>query len=369
MPTQLFAQRYTRLIALKVAPSKLKYTPFNRIQVLDNRADTTRFFTYDSARTPVDIKFRRPASQVIKSYFEIAIAPLNKGNHSLLLNIRQLGATNVPIVSHRIGKQKNSFWPDPTGSNLQFAVDAWLQTEEGLYRKIGSANYSPIPTNISTNITADMSGNISWCLNRLLEAVGHIDERRSTHHAQFDYADDTTSVPFGEINKSAIERWQSDPVMQALPSREGFFPSLEDFRDLRMIPYNPKIIYDSKDSVYRSDQSINNRGMSFITDSGNLYVRVDDKIYLKLIRRDGKLSFYVPHSLPDMHDLINIARAEHSYHDGKGNLLIALGGSVAETIADNARINTARKKANAPGGDVNNFRDCFIDLDSGDIIY
>ena len=367
LPGHLWAQRYTRLITLKANRSKLKYTPFSRIEVLDNRADTTRFFTYDSAHAPVDIKFDRPASLVIRDYMEKAIAPLNRGDGSLLLNIRQLGATNVSDVPHRIGKKKKTVWMSATRKWLQFTVDAWLQTGDGLWRKIGSADYSPY----SSYVGFTMSEDITWCLNRLLVAAGHTDDRRGTRHSGFRYAKDTASVSFREIDQPATERWKSYPVMGNPPSEKGYFSSLEDFRDLLIIPDGTKLIYDGKDSVYRSARSISFQRWSLIADSGNLYVRVGDSTYLKLVPRAGKLFFYVPHSLPNMHNLMSIARAEdldHGASHGKGNLLAALGGAVVAGMINDARTNAAVKKAKGPGS-ADDFRDCYIDLDSGDIIY
>ena len=367
LPGQLLAQRRARVITLKTHPPKLKYTPFCRVEVLDNRADTTRFFTGDSAHVPVDIKFDRPASLVIRDYLEMAITPLSKGDRTLLLNIRQLGATNVSNVPHRLGKQKKTAWMFPTRGRLHFMVDAWLRTGEGHYRKIGSADYSPY----TSNVVVSMSDDITRCLNRLLEAAGHTDDRRGTRHSGFRYANDTTSVGFREIDQSATERWQSYPVMGAPPSGKGYFSSLEDFRDLLIIPDNTKLIYESKDSLYKSARNISFQRWSLIADSGNLYIRVGDSIYLKLISRDGKLTFHVPHSLPNMHDLMILARAEdldHGASHGKG-IVGALVGAAVAGIVNDAESNSAVKKAKAGAHNLNDFRDSFIDLDSGDIIY
>jgi hypothetical protein len=134
-------------------------------------------------------------------------------------------------------------------------------------------------------------------------------------------------------------------------------------------------VYDTQDSIYHLSPALSvlpaNQIFVYpwvVADSGNFYLclNVKQNQYVRLIARGNTFYFTVPRSLPDMYSLLDMEWIERASTEGGANH--SPGAAILSGMIHAATASSAIKKAKAAGM-KGNFRTCYIDMDSGDIVF
>ena len=372
----------------------VKYSPFGTVQVLDNRFDRTRLFTYENSNyPPYYITFAETAALSIKGYLENANQRGLHGNDTLLLNVDQLRIPNQRAIYRRTR-------PDGSrvGTNIRdyFLVKAQAYHQaENDYVLICSINlkyYTNKETSTVNPSLARIMGDIFDDILKLSCVSNEAKSRKKVLRRLKGFENDTEPVAFNkqrnpdtlnisEIDMNVIEKWLNYPILrnQNLVS-DGVYLNFDDFRDNTLTKQNFQLDFDVKDSTYsyRSEISMAKRKLPWtIFYEGEFYVYLKDSSYLKLSKERSTFSFTVPQSLPDMYGILSVME---SGSPNGSNAAISIADPTANLAANLVYAAIPRRKSKNSYkeyykerwnfyGDPVNFRKCFIDMDSGDIIY
>lgn len=380
-------------LELKSTPLPIVSTPFREIQVLDNRVDTSRLGNIENGKYPIAYStFRQPAAIMIRDYLSRQIAPLEKGEKSLLLNIEELRVTNKSWILRerpgRPGATKMYF----DRSVVRFYGQAYYRTGEGTYRKIIDIHYDYYP---GEGAKIDIAkADLSPMLNRILEAAGNIGgtsfppsalpgkknrELLRNMNASITYVRDTGDLPLSSIDRNTKQKWQDYPAVAVRSLSNGIYHNFDDFRAARLDPQPVKMLFDSTDSLYVLSPGPWNLYWNkpwAIADGGNLYLNLVKDRYIMLVREKNTFYFHIPRGVPDMYALLSAEQNttygadDDSYPGGGyvGNAAVYGTLFFAGIIADGVRKHSANKKMYREGMQ-HDFRTCYIDMDCGDIIY
>ena len=357
----------------------INYTPFDNIEVIDNRFDTTNILTVENGIYPLHkINIEQPAAYTIKHYILTAIAKLPKGNKTLLMSLKQLRVTNKSYVYRRRGKETCLLF-----GGLMFEADLFYKTGRSKYKKILTIHKKYYSENI-------LQQGIATILNEALEAASNLNGNSlsaiTTHPRKlkylskdtrsFVYTKDTAVVALEQINTNQQQKWadyliNSNPILS-----NGWYQNFDDFRDNKLTPGFIQMKWDDKDSIFvidsktRAAAKLQNGLPWAVCDSGNIYMALGPRAYLKLGRLNNTFYFYVPYTLPDMYAMLSMEKTGDDFVSAPstGNILADLVGIVVTASIDYG-IETAKNKKIRKNGLKSNYRNCYIDMDTGDIIY
>ena len=362
----------------------LKYSPFSEVQILDNRFDTTQLFTIEDGEYPIRrLNIDQPAAYTIKKYITEAILPLSKGNKTLLINITQLRITNKGSIERT---------PNNHGRNPGKGMRNYVIFSAEAYYKTGKKQYSKIVTvHKNYKVYSQPQRTISAIFNELMEAASNIGDTllntitdkpkqlRFLHAdtTSFKYSQDTANIALDQINTNQRTKWADYSIVANTDTSRGIFNNFDDFRANSALQRTVHLLWDAKDSAYTVDpfsyaNLCNNRLPWAIRDSGNLYIALNRRFYVQLKRFNNSFYFYVPQSLPNMYALTSLengaANSGNVAVPTTGNLIAALITTIAAT-AINIGVEAAKTKRILQNGLQSGFRDCYIDMDTGDIVY
>lgn len=364
-------------------PVRLAYTPFDKVEVLDNRIDTAKFYTYQTGSYPViSLGFGKNAADSIEKYMAQVIKSRPSKEGSLLINIKQLRVCNLQYIPRKVGRKEFNF---RMRDNISFTADIFYKLDGNAYKRLLSIDnlyYTPGAEFIGNrmldifNITIEMAA----IAQDSLSVAGDKKIPKSIKRLQKDVAyfkkitvPDTATIE--EINVNTKSSWSNFLIVKDVVPGSGVFLSFDDFRDNKPVAAHFTISHNAKDSLYevaniKFDTSKSRKMIYAICDSGNLYVPITNDRYQKLERFENTYSFSVPHNLPDMYSILSLWR----YSGGKsgsssGNLLIDLAAVAASAIVDGIITDSANRKISKKGLQSLQYRHCFIDMDSGDFIY
>ena len=331
--------------------------PFDRLEVFDNRFDTTGFRICQpgSGVAKVDV-FDNTASEAIKVFIETAISPIPRQHQVLYISIRQLRFGNIETFRNR----------------LFFAADAYYRYNDA-YRKITSVNRIYVDKRVKGT-----GAFVAGVLTDLIEEIG------KDYYEQEGHGFDKFSA--GDMNVPVTDTWASYPIITRTSATDGIYRSFDDLRNNRIIR-SDFILQMAADSTYRisfnePNEFYDKKKNSFhniwaVSYHGVLYLPLMAQYFLPLERRNNRLYFYVPHSLPDMHTIIfHVSPAGLSSSGAYDNLSrysnnssVAVLGAALGLMVDIIR--NSRNTMNEKNKTVNNedMRNCFLDMDTGDIIY
>jgi hypothetical protein len=368
---------------------KIHYIPFKKVIVLDNRFDTSKIYTFETGEYPlIYLRFDRPAKDAIKAYIEKEIGPLQKGDKTLLINIKEL---QIPNNGIRVKEKyaKNMFGGAQYYNSrdyVRLVSDIYIEVEENVYKKLFDLQLidfmRPI-TSVDASGIRRLLNTIIGCAsvpNANLRDPNITMKKRSSWVAdttEFNFSKDTSSYTLNMIDIAASMRWSKMPIMASALLRDGIYESFEDFKSDKIAPDTAiGIIFNDKDSLYSlrpidSARLIKPGAPWGFCLSGNLYKQLKRNVFQKLHRRNNTFEFYIPYSLPDMYTNLSLKenyRLSGGSFSSTGNILFdlaaALGGGVAEGISKKSSANRIDRESVK-----HDFRNCFIDMDSGDIIY
>jgi hypothetical protein len=367
----------------------VSYTPFNSIEVLDNRADTTRLYTIQNGRyPPLSVDLDTLARVALGQYMNGLLRGVKQGDARLLVRLERMGSPNT---YHR------GFFAFGASVYVQKGEDAYqlLLRVRKVYRNAWS---TPLPV-------------IESACRNLLEVAGvayaraeGTPEPTTTKKDMYWLLKDTSGYAIAktaklrtlaEIDRNVRERWGEYPILQPVEVVSGTYPTFKDFRSNRLHPWTVRMQLDPRDSLYVPEDRTERHDWA-VCDGYDFFLRLPNGKYVLLDREETGVYFYVPYPSPDMYALLS--RSEDLYYapmatvhytdgpliipplpthrsgNGGGNvnagtaLLIAgalVGVVVAAVIIDHA----VRKHKALVRGRQGDYRYCSVDMDSGDILY
>jgi hypothetical protein len=357
-PAFLYAQ--DKIIQL-VPPKQPISTRFSRVIIMDHRADTTNIGV---SNTGYPIRFNTIASLYIKRYINRSIHP--GGNSTVLIYLKKL-----------------AFNRDHPWQRLLLSTDVYLQKNDSLWTLIASVDKS-------YKFRKSFAGGISQVLKALIDTIDYgLGSGR---------ANDSPSFSLQQINSSSLAANSNYPILN--PERSpspGYYPNFLKFRADSIIHSDYGLEYQ-KDSAYHLISPSFPDDMAYallnniwvLSDKeGGMYIHLTKDIFLPLIKKDNTFCFYIPHSLPDMRSIQMLEERNKSLNrkpdsndfsfpatSNSNNLLVIPVTIAMILVFDLALHSTATlvthsqiKKINASGRKSEKFRDCFIDMNSGYIVY
>ncbi|HSZ85440.1 MAG TPA: hypothetical protein VK787_05380 [Puia sp.] len=370
----------------------IQRVPFSKVEVFDNRFDTTNFLVNRNVlKAPEMDSFSMPASKEIRNYIEKIIAPFPKDNRMVYINLKQLRFGNLNNLSRFLFFTAEVYAPENKDVVKIFSFEKKYLVRRG-YRATITRALNDFVIKISKNYSNDS-------INR-------------------------KTCTIEDLHRNVQSEWAALPIIQQNSYYEnGIFTTWKDFRDDKLISCNDFYLQAQADSTYRiringesdeyqkSDGQVKN--VWAVSYEGKLYIPILGKYFVPLEKKDNTFYFYIPHSLQDMVEIIphwnffefaamadggsqidlsgvNVggkgsghggAHGGGGHGGGHGNVdgrvLLILFGVVVVVVVTVAVIkaiekNHQRKKeveliSQTYAGE--NFRNCFIDMGTGDIIY
>ncbi len=355
---------------------KLKHIekiPFNEIIVLDNRFDTTNFLIDEThVKNPEMDCFSKPASEEIRTYIQKITAPFPKESNTVYINIKQLRFGNLIKLSR----------------TLFFSADAFIRQKNGFKKILSIKNEDPFRRNYNYTIVIALN-------NLIQELCSHYYH----HHV------DTIDYTLGEINKNIMLEWASYPIIKQNNLAIGTYSTFDNFRNNKIDSSRQFILKTNEDSTYHVSFSDSNKyyknktniakSIFAICYNGNLYISIYQDNFIPLQRQNNSFYFSVPTSLPNMYSIIFRRMFPGDFVDASsfGNVpldfsgaqfnngaAVLIGLGIIATIGITVAIVNEIKKKNQhdPKKTIKpihqkivdqTMRDCFLDMDSGDIVY
>jgi hypothetical protein len=197
--------------------------------------------------------------------------------------------------------------------------------------------------------------------------------------ASFEYLKDIASKPLDSISKSVRKKWSIYPITTMAKRPYGVYPSFDHFRKDSIIKAEFQLNFDSASNLYKmtnlkSDAAGNWSSVYSVSNGDAFFIHLFENFYLRLNNCDNSFCFYVPDKLPDMYSLLSInslkvENANSSSGSSSGNFLADLAGIMLETALNAPSEKAQRLRILKSGKESKDYRSCFIDMDSGDIIY
>lgn len=340
--------------------------PFDKIEILDNRNDTSEIFLYEDGALPV--KFLHLTAETIKEYFYNALKNVSKEKKTILLNLTQLRLSNKTYILRR-GK-KREIYPHKQRDYVIFSAEVYLKTDSNKYRKI-------VVINKEYYTYGSIEKTVPDIINDFIEAAGskfESDKKNRKKYEQFKadscflYSMDTACLTLDDICNNLKKKY---PITEKDVYANGVYLSFDDFKNDFLSENKTQLRFNDKDSVYIA--SIENGSKDFpwaISDNGNLYVLLFKNIYLPLVKIDNTFSFCVPKNLPNMYTLLSIEEFdEHTYSSSpSANIWTNLIDFGLTSIIESS-VKKSKQKQFAEAASMSDFRQCFIDMYSGDFIF
>ena len=367
---------------------KVRYVPFDKVIILDNTIDTSKIGIFENGRYPPEcISFDQPPGLAIKDYIEKIISPIQKGNKTLLINIKELYIPNRGIFTKK--RRKGLFFHHGYSNSrdyVRFRSDIYVQTFNCDYQKIATlrlsyfmrpgASWEPNPIGSLLN---ELIACASLSVDSIANANRFSKRKRSgwaKYPIAYDFAKDTTGYPIDKINIPALQRWGQIPIIKSDWLKDGIFESFEDFQEGRITADTIALIFNEKDSLYRMRPTDSARFIALgapwaIGCSGSLFIQIGKNIFLKLHKQVNTFAFYIPHSLPDMYTILSLSenyRLTAASAANSGNIFFDLASIVVIGTIDGITKASTKNRINRESI-KHNYRNCFINMESGDIIF
>ena len=345
--------------------------PFNKVVVFDNRMDTTKIKIFENGKYPIKVlNFDKPAPLAIKDYIENSIKGLPQKEKTIYINLQELKFSNV-------------------NPKLFFSAEAYLK-KNNRYWKVASVRrgfaYSIFGNGQRYSAYKIAIGN---CINYLINDISR------NYYEQKDGNDSLYTLT--DINNSITNEWISYNVNNQRTDVDGVYETFDKFKNniiepiglsvnregdsLYQINFLGKNTYYSQESgdlnkafaVY-SQETDNLNNVFAVSYHGTLFIAIKGTCLIPLIRKNNTFYFYVPNQLPNMYSIISSKNLRtigdngvQAGENGWAGLAIDGIGLMIKLIVNTSVISKAERIYN--NGVGNDMRNCFIDMDSGDIVY
>lgn len=353
----------------------IHHIPFNTVTVIDNRFDTTKLKVIPEGSYPTpELVFDRPASLAITDYIQRMVSRFAQTNRHLVIDLRQFRFGNIAT---RIGAERsqNSFnKPDPQIDQcLFFSATAYYETSNGRLKRV---LYFKKPTVLQEKgFRGDSyARTVIKALTDFLIELCSIDERQASG--------DTLVSEQDLVDNNVTNDWANYPINKQSPVSNGIYPTFDDFLNNReqVMDFSLRMNIDSNYTLMLPTRIRKPWGVYY---NGAFYLAFNDPhspythraFYLQLEKKNNTFYFYLPHDLPNMYAFLSATQmgttpigSDRVY---SGNALAgALVSGTAAGIQTSKNAATAARRENVTEMGMNSgWRRCFLDMDSGDIIY
>ena len=384
------SQKQTFNINLKPESEKFYFdsVPFNKVRVIDLRFDTVGFYINQQGTYPVNYyRFQSTASEEISDYIIKRTSTSLKGNKNLLIVIHQFRIPNKTDVLTRSKKNPNSSTRKSFGYYTLFSASIYFELGEGHLQEVASINkkyynqLSELP--VEATIQKVLDDVIRTVL--LYENSAQLDIKKLprkdkwilSDSATFRFAKPHSIIYDNQIRESTKEKWEKYPVVAGITNQKGVYKNFDDFREDKIDTTSFSFKYDEEDSVFRVSVPGMSKKERFympwaVIEYGKIFINIIGNVYVKATKQNGTFHFYIPYSLPDMYSLLSKealpSKSGSSSASASQSLLGLLIVLVAEGIID-SQIKSSKGRKIMNEGYNHPFRYCYIDMDSGDIIY
>jgi hypothetical protein len=350
----------------------IRRVPFSSVTVMDNRFDTTKLKVLVDGTLPFhELAFAQPASLVVESYIRRLINGLPQNDRRLYIDLRQFRFGNIAT---RIGTgQANNVFRknDPLIRDcLFFSANAYISTGEHQYKKVFSFK-KPIVLQIKGMRGDIYQRTVIKALSDFVTALCAVDFQA--------YARDGAVYSEESLRTNVIADWAFYPINQQTPSANGIYPTFDDFLNNRLQIVDPSLRM-ADDSAYLLNIPTGVKTPWGVYYDGVFYFGLNSPpashFFLPLVSRNNTFYFYIPNSLPNMYAMLTAGQlTPQSILDNSSsiqtNTYADLTGLVIGAIfqaGENRAIKNKLKKVTlyGTGGDL---RQCFLDMDSGDVVY
>jgi hypothetical protein len=349
--------------------------PFNDVTVIDNRFDTTKLKIMPDGSYPMpELVFDRPASIALSDYIKRAISQFPRTTRHLYIDLLQLRFGNIGT---RIGEgQANNVFHknDPEIKYCLFlSANAYYADTNGGFKKVFSFK-RPIVMQIKGLRGDFYQRTIIKALTDFITALCAVDEKAT--------AKDADSMAGENFGKNVIEYWASYPINKLSVTSNGIYPTFDDFLNNR-IRSADFTLRQNEDSTWILDlpAGINNpwgvhyNGIFYYALNGpRLPYSKHNRILLPMTPQHNTFFFYLPHTLPDMYAILSAATvggqgtfSSSPNPGGVGGLIIGAVGAGVQ--AQKNHLANVRKENVLIQGLRGDLRHCFLDMDSGDVVY
>jgi hypothetical protein len=355
----------------------IRRVPFNTVTVIDNRFDTTKLLVLADGTLPFhELAFVQPASLAIASYIQRVVDPLLKTDRRLYIDLKQFRFGNI-ATRIGAGQANNVFHKNdpPIKYCLFFSASAYFSTGDHQYKKVFSFKKATV-LQIKGFRGDFYQRTVIKALSDFVTALCITDIRA--------YSWDSAVYDEGRIRTNVIADWASYPINQQTPSANCIYPTFDDFLNSRprVVDLSLRMAADSTYSLniptgVKSPWGAYYEGVFYFgLDAPHTASTQHDRFFLPLVSRNSTFYFYLPHSLPNMYAMLSIgSMATQDILDNSGSVqtntyadLGALAIGAIFGVRENRVIKDKREKI-ALGGRGGDLRQCFLDMDSGDVVY
>jgi hypothetical protein len=334
--------------------------PFDKVVVFDNRYDTTKIKIIEDGLYPIKtISFNKPLLTAIKDYIEAVISNYSKKNNTIYINVKQLRFTNI-------------------NSELFFWADAYSEIDE---------HYKLITT-VKKSYPVHYTGYLDNAYRRtIIKAIDDLIYKINADYKTEGGKEYDTNTFFQLINRNVKDEWETYPIIIQQTSTNGVYETFDDFKNnkIKSIHFSLKSSSDSTYCIgsielnnnYHKTKNNLYKHIFAVCYEGNIYFSVFGNFFLKLRKTENIFCFYVPYSHPNMYAQISIKK----YSQNKLlNILTATndpGAGIVGGIVEANRKTKYFKEVGTKNQEIyrqalqnnSDFRTCFLDMDTGDIIY
>ncbi len=351
---------------------KIHKFPFSAIEVIDSRIDTESIYlSYIDGDTPVSNNFHGEFSNLLSNYFKEAVGALPADSPELVIKVNQLRIPNFRcIVKEMKNKRLTRF---PIRDYILFSADAFYKRKGNSYRHFLTfqKRYYYYTTFINSNFKK-----IFHDLIKTISKSGRTKDKFFWYNGKPFHLIDSNLYMEVDLKKDPQDRWKEFPIFANANRASGWCQTFKDFRDNRLSLATFLLRFDAVDSVYHlsPDSLADFKNAEYpwaISFNGNLYIKIFRLTYLKLIENQSVFFFYIPYSLPGMYKFAafeewNWFKSITTYSPVPGYIF----DEKMDVGVDEIRkvFHAAEKKLS--GQEISGrYRKCYIDMDSGDIVF
>jgi hypothetical protein len=341
--------------------------PFSKVIVIDNRFDTTKLKIMADGVLPFhELVFARHASAIIADYIQQSIDHLPRAEQSLYIDLRQLRYGNIK-------------------GYLFLSANAYLSVDGRQFKRVLTFRKTfGVPVAGSTDINTYRRAMIT-ALKELINSICTAADKASPI--------DTNTYQTESLRTNVIEDWAHYPINTQQPSSNGIYLTFDDFLQNKMqkVDFSLRMALDSNYLMDLENEPAIPRdtlarlrkpwGLFF---NGMFYIGMNDphtrnstsRFFLPLVKSSNTYHFHLPHDLPNMYAILSAgSMAQRDILDNSGSIqtnpaaeLIGIAANVAYNAHQNKLIRNKQRNI-MTNGLSQDMRECFLDMDSGDIVY
>lgn len=376
-------------ISSSKANSQIKYIPinldsnliiekidtffFNQVRILDNRFDTLKFFTEQTSLMPVRVlTFKNSTSSFIQKYISQVIEKKKRISNTIIIDIQQFRIPNKSFTSIRRSKTGSCLAKVYLRANIFLNVNIFLKKGDSLYQKIATIQKS-------YRTYRDIENTLIKVFSDLISVIQKSLTNMSSNIQLFDDSGikflGSNKTIYNEKNFTNVRKKWADYKINANINIQsnGIYQTFEEFKNNDLVKRSLVLKFNTIDSVFRLDKfSKRNLPYALLFD-GRIYIKLFENAYILSQKNENSFSFEVPNSFGNMYILSSIQEGYHGDYDNSilnnGNIFKNLERIISIKKGLKKKIKELKTESDLNNKFLSSFRNCFIDMDTGDIIY